>query len=554
MNKVNYLSVVILVTMLVTSTATAELFPVEGQIMGIITTSDGEVISESLVTAEKTEKGEEFTTTTDSNGGFVLDVPPGTYKLSYTYDGKTYKHKNVIVADGLTSSIDIQIPTESSDTDTLKYLEIMAPDTANVSEEVTIKVIDRDSEEPVNDSEVYISNFSDSKSKGKTEVSLVVDNGELLGLTDENGEITHTFNESGKYMIAATKDEYESDLHLIAINSEDQDQDGEPPVKGPKRNTKFNVINNSITGYSVRETEFLSNIYLDDNISTGKKTGVKSRFETEKLMMSSHNNANGLLKLKAKEYTNVTIELNESAIIEKVSDKKVTIKSDEKEGTLMIAGHGKISVDNATITVELERNGQLIFKAYPGQKDQGDEEIEDGITDGNLTAEVKVSEDGENETDSVEYTDEIEITYINATGDEISITVNSSTEDGKAVVITIDNSELPADLEDLTIMIDGEEAVEVSTTDELYAPSNESKYMISEGMEDTKVFVYVNHFSQRIITIGEDKDTPTDELESKLPTEAQVPTDVQKGVLVGLVAVFAIAGFIAVAYLMGRRK
>ena len=511
-----------------------------GSITGKITTSAGVVVSDALVSATNTETGAKYETTTDTSGSFSISAPVGVYDITYEYEGNIYTYDQTVTVGGeATISIDLQISGIIP-----KSLEIKAPNVADVGEVAHIKVIDRMTRELIKDSEVYISGTS--VDIGKTSASLVIKYGEFIGKTDENGEITHAFNEAGKYIIAASKDGYLSDDDYIIIKSRHL----QPPVVTQGRNTGFNVSGSYIIEYSVQGTGFFSSVDVDTNISTEARTGVKSRFETEKLRISAHDNANGLLKFKAEKDTSVTIELSDSASIEKESDKKITVRSDEMEGTLMIAGQGHLSVEDGTITVELERNSQLIFKAYPREKDSGDEDIEDGIISGDLSAEIQVLGDGAI-TDSVEYSTEVEITSTSVTEEGVSVAVDSATEIGKTIVIIIDNSELPADPGELSVKVDGEATVEASSTGEVYATgtSDKSKSVVVKGETNTKVFVYVNHFSQRIITIGEDKDTPPDELESKLPTEAEESTEAP-----GFESIFVIVGFLAVAYILRRRE
>ena len=541
MNKGSFLSVVIVTMLLVTPVGA--LFEMDGYISGNLTTSDGTALSGYIVTAKKTAGGDEFTTTTDSSGNFAIEAPPGMYEIAYTHNGKTHTYGRVVVANGFTASINMQVSadanvtSESFDNIDLipELLDIKAPILADAGEEVSIKVIDKITGDPVNDSDVYIGDRSISVDKKNA--SLVIKYGELIGRTDENGDITHIFNESGKYLIAATREGYISDLEDIRIKYTE--------ITANSGNIGFNTDKNCIFEYSVNGTEFFSSVDVDGNIYTGEKTGVKSRFETEKLRISAHDNANGLLKFKAEESTNVSIELSESATIEKESDKKIAVISNGTEGTLMISGQGHLSVEGDIITVELKKNSQLIFKTYPGEKDSGDEEIEDGIISGSLSAEIQVLGDGA-VTDSVEYSSDVEIKSVSVTEDDITVTVDSATEISKTIVITIDNNELPADPGKLSVKVDGEATVKASSIDELYATetSDISKSMVIEGETETKVFVAVNHFSERSVTI-EEVNSATGETPETTSTETQTYTP-------GFEAVFAIPGLLAIAYLLRK--
>ncbi|MDY6964590.1 MAG: DUF2606 family protein [Halobacteriota archaeon] len=545
----------IVIVMLLATPAMA-LLDLDGQISGRITTPTGEPVPDALVTFKRRATDEEFTATTDANGSFNIDLPSGVYKITYTYEGKKYTYaKAEVVTSGINASIDIELSEKilsKVDTFEIESLKIKALYTADVGENVVIKVMDRETGEAVENVDVYISGIGGTI--GKKEASVVIEYGEILGKTDAEGEVTHIFNKSGKYLIAARKDEYISDVEDITVTKDryDSDEGDVSHVKDIKHATRpkkveFNTSNSSILGYSVKGTEFFSSLDVDSNITIGKKTGVKTRLISEDMSISTHNNANGLLKLKADEDTTVTIEISESATVDRESDRRITVRSDGMEGTLMIAGQGNLTVENDTIIVNLEAHSQLIFKAYPGEKDDGDEAIEDGIISGNLSAEVQIISDGEDVSDTVEYSEDVVITEVDTTEDNVSVTVESTTEIGKTIVVTINNSELSTDPSGLSVKIDGESTMKVNSTEELYTDGEESKYFIVEGMDDTKVFIYVNHFSERVITVEGVASTPsttTPETAVSSETSSDIP---------GFEAVFAIVGLLSVAYILRRR-
>jgi len=106
----------------------------------------------------------------------------------------------------------------------VKALGIRAPQAAPVGEEVTITVFDRVTQEPVEGAFVFalslgaaealkeeIAVFRADETVAATEIdyeSLVRMYGELLDITDENGEVRHAFDTAGRYLLVAVKPHY----------------------------------------------------------------------------------------------------------------------------------------------------------------------------------------------------------------------------------------------------------------------------------------------------------------------------------------------------------
>jgi hypothetical protein len=106
----------------------------------------------------------------------------------------------------------------------VKALGIRAPQVAPVGEEVTITVFDRITKEPVEGAFVFvlspgaaqalkeeIATFRGDSTVDATEIdyeSLVSMYGELIDITDENGEVRHTFDTTGLYLLVAVKPHY----------------------------------------------------------------------------------------------------------------------------------------------------------------------------------------------------------------------------------------------------------------------------------------------------------------------------------------------------------
>jgi hypothetical protein len=117
----------------------------------------------------------------------------------------------------------------------LRALAIEAPRRAPVGEEVTMTVLQRGTEEPVegagiwaltrDNAEVLREEMKELKedtsiaAEDKDYEALVDIRGTFLGRTDEDGELSHTFTEAGGYLLAAVKRGYFPGFAPIGIGS-----------------------------------------------------------------------------------------------------------------------------------------------------------------------------------------------------------------------------------------------------------------------------------------------------------------------------------------------
>lgn len=129
-----------------------------------------------------------------------------------------------------------------------KALGIKAPDRAEVGRPVTIGVFVRNSYQPVPRAAVYALRTGDISAALTTESTVkleaagsvaeaenaeaVKSKGLLIGYTNENGQLVHSFDKAGLYILAAIKDEYLPGFARISIVLADQKAIG---IKVPDR-------------------------------------------------------------------------------------------------------------------------------------------------------------------------------------------------------------------------------------------------------------------------------------------------------------------------------
>jgi hypothetical protein len=98
-------------------------------------------------------------------------------------------------------------------------------------------------------------------------------------------------------------------------------------------------------------------------------------------------------------------------------------------------------------------------------------------------------------------------------GTNIEVRVDSLVENGKTVLINIDNyTKKVLQLDHITVWIDGEEITQADNYNDVLDPTNdggEAEYLILVGGNGVQVLVSIPHFSARTITIGTMPTVPT---------------------------------------------
>jgi hypothetical protein len=148
----------------------------------------------------------------------------------------------------------------------VKALGIKAPDTAQVGEGVTIGVFERGTGEPVENAGVWAISRENAELV-KEEVALLQEEtataedidyealveiyGEFIGWTDESGEVTHTFNEAGCYVLVAVKQNYLPAFKLIRIGELPESLVIDAPKTAPVGETVTIGVSERSTGEAV---------------------------------------------------------------------------------------------------------------------------------------------------------------------------------------------------------------------------------------------------------------------------------------------------------------
>ncbi|MCT9095537.1 hypothetical protein [Haloarchaeobius sp. HME9146] len=257
-------------------------------------------------------------------------------------------------------------------------------------------------------------------------------------------------------------------------------------------------------------------------LSVGAETTTQANIETESgAGMTAHDNADGTLVVTANDSAQVVdADLAGDASAEQQSDSRVTVTTENgTKGSFIVAGDGRVTVDEeGNVTARLDEDARLVFRSAGEERSEEEEQTAQLIADGEAAAEVYVvQQGGEAVVDTVTYGSNTTVETKQTAENEVELTVERTAHDGK-VVVTHVREEAVGSVENLSVTVDGEAAAKASAFSELRAATDNgstSKYMVQQTSSasaeaDAKVYVAVNHFSTRTVTMSGAGDSTTD--------------------------------------------
>lgn len=305
-------------------------------------------------------------------------------------------------------------------------------------------------------------------------------------------------------------------------------------------------------------------------VSTSSTTEASATVEAESgATLEAHDNGHGIMVVAAgSESQYVQANVSSSTEAEANSDGTVSVTTDDgTEGTFIVVGEGEATVnDDGDVVAKLESDSKLVFRSYPEGKDDGDQNEEQLIADGEAAGEVYVmaEEGGETTVDTVTYAQETTIEAEQSAEDEVTMTIDRASEEGKVVITSVSESAISS-TEDLSVTVDGEAAAEASSYSELHGAigSDNSRYMVrqaSSASAAAEVLVAINHFSEREVTMsegspddGSDGTDGDDGTDGEDGSDGNDGDDGNTGAMPGFGALLAIAAIGATLYLVQRR-
>ena len=115
-----------------------------------------------------------------------------------------------------------QSDTDASSVRMARALAVRAPGAAVVGQTVTIAVVERHSGSPVSEAACFAIAFEDVAAEAAERESLAElaeTRGHFIGWTNEDGQVTHRFDEAGRYLLVAVKEGYLPGVARIAVYS-----------------------------------------------------------------------------------------------------------------------------------------------------------------------------------------------------------------------------------------------------------------------------------------------------------------------------------------------
>ncbi|WP_267642225.1 hypothetical protein [Haloarchaeobius amylolyticus] len=229
--------------------------------------------------------------------------------------------------------------------------------------------------------------------------------------------------------------------------------------------------------------------------------------------LTAHDNDDGTLVVTAAEQSQVVdADVAAGATADQQSDSRVTVTTENgTTGSFIVVGDGRVAVDEeGDVTAKLGEDARLVFRSAGEERSQQEAQTATLIADGEAAAEVYVTEqDGETVVDTVTYSQNTTVETSQEAENEVRLTVEREAHEGK-VVVTHVREQAVGSVENLSVTVDGEAAAKASAFSELRAAADDgatSKYMVEQTSSaqadaDAKVYVAVNHFSTRTVTMS----------------------------------------------------
>ncbi|WP_410765624.1 PGF-CTERM sorting domain-containing protein [Haloferax sp. DFSO60] len=253
-------------------------------------------------------------------------------------------------------------------------------------------------------------------------------------------------------------------------------------------------------------------------LSLGTTTETSATVQADSgATLNAHDNPKGTLVIAAGDESQyVTANLSGESKAEQVDDSRVVVENDNRTGTFIVVGDGEVTVnEEGNVSADLAEDSRLVFRSYDGERTAEDERSEELIANGSAAAEVYVmQENGSTVADTVTYDEQTTVETTSDAKDNVTMTIDRSVHEGTIVMTTVSEEALAA-TDNLSVTVDGEAAVEAESYSELQSAANggdNSAYLVQETSADAEsnVYVAVNHFSEREVSMTNDDSSTTD--------------------------------------------
>ncbi|WP_254761813.1 PGF-CTERM sorting domain-containing protein [Natrinema marinum] len=243
-------------------------------------------------------------------------------------------------------------------------------------------------------------------------------------------------------------------------------------------------------------------------LSVASQTQASAQIRAESgATLSAHDTQRGTLVVESGDEAQY-VEADLAAEAEASEEgERVRVETGDRQGVFLVVGDGEVGVADGNVTADLGANATLAFRSYAdGERDERAQYEESLIAEGSAAVDVTAEQrDGELVTDAVTYGQETSANVSQSANNRVNVTIDRAVHEGTVVMTTV-SEEAVGNLEDISVRIDGEAAVEASSKSELESAigGDQSRYMVVQDAQaegQATVYIAVNHFSTRTATI-----------------------------------------------------
>ncbi|MFC6826596.1 PGF-CTERM sorting domain-containing protein [Halopelagius fulvigenes] len=272
-------------------------------------------------------------------------------------------------------------------------------------------------------------------------------------------------------------------------------------------------------------------------VSVTASAETNATVETESgATLRAHDNPKGSLVVRSGNGTQVVrANVSDDATASAEGDSRVVVERENAMGVFIAVGNASVNVtDSGDVSARVEEDGRVVFRAYAGERSESDERAEAFIADGTATAQVYVDErNGSRTTDVVNYDSNTTVEFEESSDGNVTMTVERPVHNGTVVLTSVSDAVVNS-AGGLNVSVDGEAAAEASSYAELTSAADggdRSAFLVANESADagaeaqTDVYVAINHFSERTVTVQSENGTTETATETSNETADAAATD-----------------------------
>lgn len=285
----------------------------------------------------------------------------------------------------------------------------------------------------------------------------------------------------------------------------------------------FDGQNGSILGYTLIREE--GNITVFDSIDIESSVlkedsvsyhGAVWRCEGENVQVEIHDNPTSLLKIKAAEQVNVSLELGEGFTAKGTMVDNIIAIQGEVDSKIIVSKENlsnnvSVSIENNnTVNISLEKDSSMLFMTSPmqgvgvGVSNELENITQQAIAQNRIGARIAIQKREQIHTHAIQYNN-VSTSVAEVSKNRIRINVTSALKQGKTIIADIDTQTINVSkAKNIQVVFDGEN---ISMADDYKDVTNASddngtaEYITVMGSNGVQVLVSIPSFSTHTIEI-----------------------------------------------------